>query len=124
MPPVPSDSKLVPAEGIRVGANGTFNSKAIVPWFLLTNDLKSLCPVAELLYSWSMLVILHREPGDGSLACGIAADGLLACSGTPLPLPEFWSRSQLRVALLYFGYGQLQLALTFYSSFSHLSMLS
>lgn len=39
MLPVSSDGKLVSAEGIRVGANGTFNSKNIVPWFLLIKDL-------------------------------------------------------------------------------------
>lgn len=32
-----SDSKLVPVEGIRVGENGTFNSKDIVQLFLLIN---------------------------------------------------------------------------------------
>lgn len=56
-----------------------------------------MCPVAERLYSRKILVILHREPGDGSLACGIAVDGLLARSGTPLPLPEFWRRESLTV---------------------------
>lgn len=97
MLPVSSDSKLVPAEGIRVGANGTFNSKNIVPWFLLINDLKSLCPVAEQLYSRKILLILHREQRDGPLACGIAVDGLLARSGTPLPLPEIWRQESLTV---------------------------
>lgn len=71
MLPVSSDGKLVPVEGISVGENGTFNSKDTVQLFLLINYLKPLCPVAGLLYSWRISVVLHREPRDGSLACGM-----------------------------------------------------
>lgn len=72
MLPVSSDGNLVPVEGIRVGENRTLNSKDIVQLLMLINYLKPLSPVTEQFCSRTTLAIFHREPGVGSLACGIA----------------------------------------------------
>lgn len=125
MLPVSSDCKLVPVEGIRVGENGTFNSKDIVQLFLLVNYLKPLCLVAEQPYSRRIVVILHGEPRRRSLVCGVAISALLARSGTSLRLTELWNCRSLTVvgSTFYLLYGQLPLALIFYSSFSDLTVL-
>lgn len=91
MLPVSSDGKLVHMEGMRVGGNGTFNSQDIVQFLMLINYLKPLFPAAEQLCSQRILVVVHREPRDRSLACGIAIDALLAPSGTSLHLTDLWN---------------------------------
>lgn len=60
MLPVSSDSKLVPVEGIRVGGNGTLNSKDVVQVLMLINYLRPLFPIAEQFCSRRILVILQR----------------------------------------------------------------